>query len=94
MGRGCGGKQKEIWRVRKILSYTNANTLLQSNKNRRQAAEINKYARGELDWLEIVEAKKWNAFGILAMVIGLVSSAFALLLGDVFGRGSDEEKDR
>jgi len=47
-----------------------------------------------LDWLEIVEAKKWNALGILAMVFGLVSAAFALLLGDLFGRGSDDEKDK
>lgn len=62
--------------------------------HRRQAAEINKYARGELDWLEIVEAKKWNALGILAMVFGLVSAAFALLLGDLFGRGTDDEKDK
>lgn len=63
-------------------------------KNSRQAAEINKYARGELDWLEIVEAKKWNALGILAMVFGLVFAAFALLLGDLFGRANDDEKDK
>jgi hypothetical protein len=65
-----------------------------SHINRRQAAEINKYARGELDWLEIMEAKKWNALGILGMVFGLVSAAFALLLGDLFGRGNDDEKDK
>jgi len=63
-------------------------------KNRRQAAEINKYARGELDWLEIVEAKKWNALGILGIVFGLVSAAFGLLLGDLFGWGNDDEKDK
>jgi|EP00624_Nannochloropsis_granulata_P001708 hypothetical protein len=62
--------------------------------HRRQAAEINKYARGELDWLEIVEAKKWNVLGILAMVVGLVSTAFALLLGDLFGHGNDDGKNK
>ena len=52
---------------------------------------MNKYARGETDWLDVVEAKKWNALGVLAVVVGLVSAAFALLIGDLMGR--EEEKD-
>jgi len=47
-----------------------------------------------LDWLEIVEVKKWNALGILAVVAGLVSTVFALLLGDVFGHGNDDGKNK
>lgn len=58
---------------------------------RLQAAEVNKYARGETDWLDVVEAKKWNALGVLAVVVGLVSAVFALLIGDWMGR--EEEKD-
>ncbi len=62
---------------------------------RQQSAEINKYARGEVDWLDVSEAKRWNALGVLSMVLGLVSAAFALLLGDLFGTGEDEDdKDK
>lgn len=62
---------------------------------RQQSAEINKYARGEVDWLDVSEAKRWNALGVLSMVLGLVSAAFALLLGDLFGSGEDEDdKDK
>ncbi|GAB5034806.1 Hypothetical protein NocV09_02101100 [Nannochloropsis oceanica] len=85
-----GDEDKEF--VETSILFTKHNT---GRKHaRQQAAEINKYARGELDWLEIVEVKKWNALGILAVVAGLVSTVFALLLGDVFGHGNDDGKNK
>jgi uncharacterized membrane protein len=60
--------------------------------HRRQILEINKYARGELNWLEVMETKRWNAFGVLSLVVGLVSAAFAMLVGDLSGNQGDENK--
>lgn len=57
--------------------------------NRRQAAAVNQYGRGEVDSLDIVEYKKWSAMGVLLVVLGLVSAAFSVL----FSAWSDEEED-
>ena len=61
--------------------------------NSRQTAEINRYIKGEVDWLDIGEYKKWTAFGVLLLVLGLVSATFALLCGDLTGV-SDSRRGR
>jgi len=62
-------------------------------RNRRQAAAINRYARGEVDHLDVVEAKRWSALGVLLTVLGLVSAAFAVLLGPLSSTWSDSEDE-
>ena len=59
--------------------------------NSRQTAEINRYVKGEVDWLDIAEYKKWTAFGVLLLVLGLVSTAFAVLCGDFSGLSIDKK---
>lgn len=68
----------------------NAQTCKQTNNNnRRQAAAVNQYGRGEVDYLDVVENKKWSAMGVLLVVLGLVSAAFSVL----FSAWSDEEEN-
>ncbi|EWM22449.1 hypothetical protein Naga_100011g58 [Nannochloropsis gaditana] len=83
--------------VRQDLGSTESSILFTKHNTgrkraRRQTLEINKYARGELNWLEVMETKRWNAFGVLSLVVGLVSAAFAMLVGDLFGNQGDENK--
>ena len=47
----------------------------------------------------MVEYKKWSALGVLLVVLGLVSAAFAVLLGPLSGAwdgddGAESEKSR
>lgn len=49
---------------------------------RRQAAAINSYIRRDVETLEIQEEKSWTVFGVLIVVLGLVSGIFGALLGE------------
>jgi hypothetical protein len=46
-----------------------------------------------VDFLDVVEYKKWSALGVLLVVLGLVSAAFAMLLGPLSGAWDGEEED-
>jgi uncharacterized Tic20 family protein len=44
-----------------------------------------------VDHLDVAETKKWSALGVLLAVLGLVSAAFAVLLGPLSSAWSGEE---
>lgn len=74
-----------------IIMRTPISIYLLTDDHSRQTAEISKYIKGEVDWLDIAEYKKWTAFGVLLLVLGMVSAIFALLCGDLTGV-SDEKR--
>lgn len=41
--------------------------------------------------MDVVEYKKWSALGVLLVVLGLVSAAFAMLLGPLSGAWDEED---
>jgi len=69
-----------------MLSYIKSPLLRYGGCNRRkQASRIMSYIHGDIDTLELKEAKAWTGIGVLMVVFGLLAASFGAIIGDLTG---------
>ncbi|CAM9756903.1 unnamed protein product, partial [Ascophyllum nodosum] len=74
--------QNRQWHGHEQIKKLGTRFSLGRSKARERKTMIDKYARKEIHKVEFTDSKWWNAGGVWMIILGVVSSAFCLVMGD------------